>query len=71
MAEWVIRHWQYDLIEDRGRFVLFLSYHGMYSTLYSYNLQTAKLNNLNFHPLLVVCGCRDPQLQEGENYTLS
>ena len=32
-----------------------------------FNLLTAKLNNLIFHPLEVVSRCRDPQLQVGEN----
>ena len=32
------------------------------------NPSSAKLNNLNFHPLEVVCRYRDPQLQVGENY---
>ena len=32
---------------------------------------TAKLNNLNFHPLEVVSRYRDPQLQVGENYSYS
>ena len=30
------------------------------------NPQSAKLNNLNFHPLKVVSRWRDPQLQVGE-----
>ena len=30
---------------------------------------SAKVNNLNFHPLEVVPRCRDPQLQVGENYS--
>ena len=30
---------------------------------------TAKLFNLNFHPLEVVSRCRDPQLQVSENYS--
>ena len=29
--------------------------------------QSAKLNNLNFHPLEVVSGYRGPQLQVGEH----
>ena len=33
------------------------------------NPLSAHLNNLNFHPLGVVSRYRDPQLQEGENYS--
>ena len=33
----------------------------------SSNPWSAKLNNLNFHPLEVVFSYRDPQLQVGEN----
>ena len=36
-----------------------------------YNPLTAKLYNLNFHPLGVVSCRRDPQLQVGENYSES
>ena len=32
------------------------------------NLLTAKLFNLNFHPLEIVSRWRDPQLQVSENY---
>ena len=38
--------------------------HGLYT-----NISTAKLFNLNFHPLEVVSRWRDPQLQVGENYS--
>ena len=34
-----------------------------------FNPCSAKLNNLNFHPLEVVSRYRDPQLQVGENYS--
>ena len=34
-----------------------------------FNLLTAKLFNLNFHPLEVVSRWRDPQLQVSENYS--
>ena len=34
-----------------------------------FNPLTAKLFNLNFHPLEVVSRCRDPQLQVSENYS--
>ena len=34
-----------------------------------YNPNTAKLNNLNFHPLEVVSRYRDPQFQVGGNYS--
>ena len=37
--------------------------------LYIFNLLTAKLFNLNFHPLEVVSRWRDPQLQVSENYS--
>ena len=37
----------------------------------NFNPSTAKLKNLNFHPLEVVRRYRDPQLQAGENYTYS
>ena len=33
-----------------------------------FNPLTAKLFNLNFHPLEVVSRWHDPQLQESENY---
>ena len=33
------------------------------------NPLTAKLYNLIFHPLEVVCRWRDPQLQVSENYS--
>ena len=38
-------------------------------SLYSINPLTAKLFNLNFHPLEVVSRWRDPQLQVSENYS--
>ena len=34
-----------------------------------FNPLTAKLFNLNFHPLEVVSRWRDPQLQVSENYS--
>ena len=38
-------------------------------TSYSFNPLTARLLNLNFHPLEVVSRWRDPQLQVSENYS--
>ena len=38
-------------------------------TLITLNPLTAKLFNLNFHPLEVVSRRRDPQLQVSENYS--
>ena len=35
----------------------------------TFNPLTAKLFNLNFHPLEVVSRWRDPQLQVSENYS--
>ena len=37
--------------------------------MWLFNPLTAKLFNLNFHPLEVVSRCRDPQLQVSENYS--
>ena len=37
--------------------------------LHRFYLLTAKLFNLNFHPLEVVSRWRDPQLQVSENYS--
>ena len=34
-----------------------------------FNPLTAKLFNLNFHPLKIVSRSRDPQLQVSENYS--
>ena len=36
---------------------------------FNVNPLSAKLNNLNFHPLEVVSRYRDPQLQVGEVFT--
>ena len=41
----------------------------IYKTLITVNPLTAKLFNLNFHPLEVVSRWRDPQLQVSENYS--
>ena len=38
-------------------------------TAFWLNPLTAKLSNLNFHPLEVVSRWRDPQLQASENYS--
>ena len=40
-----------------------------HSQLTMFNLLTAKLFNLNFHPLEVVSRRRDPQLRVGEKYS--
>ena len=42
---------------------------GNYALQISPNPLTAKLFNLNFHPLEIVSRWRDPQLQVGENYS--
>ena len=39
------------------------------TTIVVFNPLTAKLFNLNFHPLEVVSRWRDPQLQVSENYS--
>ena len=42
----------------------------VYAKMYKpFNHLTAKLLNLNFHPLKVVSRWRDPQLQVSENYS--
>ena len=41
----------------------------MLKCILNFNLLTAKLFNLNFHPLEVVSRWRDPQLQVSENYS--
>ena len=46
-----------------------LSHLPRYVLLAKINHSTAKLQNLNFHPLEVVSRYRDPQLQVGENYS--
>ena len=42
--------------------------HKVFDYMY-FHSSTAKLNELNFHPLEVVSRYRDPQLQVGENYS--
>ena len=42
---------------------------GLHKNIQRFNPLTAKLFNLNFHPLDVVSRCRDSQLQVSENYS--
>ena len=52
-------------------FFLFLFLPGVLLRLHinGLDLKSAKLNNLNFHPLVVVSRYRDPQLHVAENYS--
>ena len=51
--------------------IMIISFDGSVTNVrYSdFNPLTAKLFNLNFHPLEVVSRLRDPQLQVSENYS--
>ena len=52
-----------------GQILLRYSFYLRIRTQHCINPLTAKLFNLNFHPLEVVSRWRDPQLQVGENYS--